>query len=500
MCVWFPRWPIQRIRLEKPELSRRELALFSIKNNRPAIIACDPRAERAGVRIGQPLAEARALLPDAHFLASDQESDREGLVKLAIDGQKFSPSVGLEEVEQPQSLLCETTGCTHLWGGEEPFLKAVHDYWKSRGYQFQLALAGSVGSAWALAHARRYSLVSPGDDESAVRHLPAVLLRLPEETLQQLQVLGLYTIGDVLTLPRESLSARFGLELTTRLDQLLGRRPESFSCERLLEPPSVFREWESPIEDRNTLGMVCKQMLTVLIALAERHGMGVHELSGSMRIATESEPRKFVIRLVEPTRDLSHLGQLVDLHLERSTWSGGVLAVSWSALRLGSIEQTQRNWLGDESTLADIRERNNLVDRLASRLGAEAVLKVCMLPDPQPEKGYQLVPWTDSAAAKALEFTLPAELSRARPLRLLANPQRISVTSTVPGGQPAHVLNDRKEFLVNRAWGPERIATGWWRERDIERDYYRVEAEDGTQAWVFRDLVDGNWFLHGYFD
>ncbi len=59
LCVWFPKWPIQRLRSARPELSRSELVLFAGQNQRPSITVCSPKAERLGVRIGQPLAEAR---------------------------------------------------------------------------------------------------------------------------------------------------------------------------------------------------------------------------------------------------------------------------------------------------------------------------------------------------------------------------------------------------------------------------------------------------------
>jgi protein ImuB len=51
-----------------------------------------------------------------------------------------------------------------------------------------------------------------------------------------------------------------------------------------------------------------------------------------------------------------------------------------------------------------------------------------------------------------------------------------------------------------RAWGPERIATGWWRGPDVERDYYRAEWEDGSHAWIYRDRRADHWFLHGFFE
>jgi protein ImuB len=95
---------------------------------------------------------------------------------------------------------------------------------------------------------------------------------------------------------------------------------------------------------------------------------------------------------------------------------------------------------------------------------------------------------------------LTPEQSRGRPLRLLGQPEPIEVTSIVPDGPPIRMVWNRKDCLVVRSWGPERIATGWWRAKDVERDYYRAEWEDGTHVWVYRNQRDGRWFFHGFFD
>jgi protein ImuB len=47
-------------------------------------------------------------------------------------------------------------------------------------------------------------------------------LRLPEATTALLGELGLFEIGQVLALPRKSLTSRLGSQLIDRLDQLLG--------------------------------------------------------------------------------------------------------------------------------------------------------------------------------------------------------------------------------------------------------------------------------------
>ncbi len=152
LCVWFPKWPLQRAWSVRPELGRAELALFAGQNQRPAITVCSSRAERSGIHIGQPLAEARSLAPKAVFLPADHVADRSALCQLAVDCQRFTPLVGLEEGDHPESLFCDVSGCTHLWNGEDRFLQAVGVYWKSRGYSIQLALASTMGASWALAH------------------------------------------------------------------------------------------------------------------------------------------------------------------------------------------------------------------------------------------------------------------------------------------------------------------------------------------------------------
>ena len=145
-----------------PSLAGRNWCCLPAKASGPSIIACSAKAERLGLRIGQPLAEAKALLPKAVFLPADVAADRAALVQLAIEFQCFTPLVGLEETAEPECLLCEVAGCTHLWDGEEGFLDAVRSYWRVRGYHIQLALAGTVGAAWALAHTTVLSLVPAG--------------------------------------------------------------------------------------------------------------------------------------------------------------------------------------------------------------------------------------------------------------------------------------------------------------------------------------------------
>jgi protein ImuB len=86
-----------------------------------------------------------------------------------------------------------------------------------------------------------------------------------------------------------------------------------------------------------------------------------------------------------------------------------------------------------------------------------------------------------------------------RPLRLFDPPRPIDVVGIAWDGPPAKFFHGRRAYRVARHFGPERIETGWWRGPSIRRDYYRVETTAGNRLWLFRQLQDQQWFLHGEF-
>ena len=60
-------------------------------------------------------------------------------------------------------------------------------------------------------------------------------------------------------------------------------------------------------------------------------------------------------------------------------------------------------------------------------------------------------------------------------------------------------LCDGQRLQVIRRWGPERIETAWWRGPTVRRDYWRIETNTNRWLWVYRDLQNRRWYLHGEF-
>jgi protein ImuB len=188
------------------------------------------------------------------------------------------------------------------------------------------------------------------------------------------------------------------------------------------------------------------------------------------------------------------LQQLTEMQLDRVHLPGPIDQVRLGVVSTGPLSAWQQE-LFDPSGRENRRHLGLLIDRLSNRLGREAVVRAVPQADAQPELAVRYEPL---AGARAL--TTKQKWRRIpRPLRLETSPVSIEAMAVAPYGPPSQ-FHYRQDHRIVRHWGPERIQTGWWRGRYVQRDYYRVETTEGRQFWIFRELRTGNWFLHGAFD
>ena len=80
-------------------------------------------------------------------------------------------------------------------------------------------------------------------------------------------------------------------------------------------------------------------------------------------------------------------------------------------------------------------------------------------------------------------------------LRPLGAPQIVQVLAGA-NDTPIQVRLARASLQVLSVRERWRIDDEWWRD-PIHRIYHQVVLEDGRVVTLYRDLVDGGWYLHG---
>jgi hypothetical protein len=172
MCIWILDWPVQRLALAQPELHGRAVVLYEASPQGGLKVVAATSALglgdhaaglAAGIYSGIPLAEAAALLahaqaaaasPEPHLEPADPDADYAGLVQLAEWCQQFSPIIGVEDAPRPECLLLDVSGLGHLFGGEQALAEEVYRAFAARGLSVRVAVADTIGAAWAVVHAQ----------------------------------------------------------------------------------------------------------------------------------------------------------------------------------------------------------------------------------------------------------------------------------------------------------------------------------------------------------
>ncbi|MDE0378994.1 MAG: DNA polymerase Y family protein, partial [Rhodospirillales bacterium] len=488
----------------------------------PVLWAVNREAGAAGLRSGMRLADARALLAGLATARADPAADRQGLERLALWCNRFTPWCAVDASDDGDSgdggLLLDITGCAHLFGGEAALMDEIAARLTGLGVENRLGLADTPGAAWALARfgpaengGADARIAAPGETHAAIADLPVEALRLAAEDAHLLRRLGLTTVGAVEGMPRASLARRFpcrerGSAVLARLDRALGRCAEPIVP--LAPPPACLERLAlpEPLIDRAGLDAMLARLMPGLTASLERDGLGVRLLALWCYRVDGSVVRR-TVATARATREGEHLTRLFRETLETIDPGFGIDCAALHAERVEPLATSQLSLTGDGQRQGGL---DLLVDRLQARLGAGAVCRLEPLARHRPEAaeravapGREPVPWSEAPAASA------APQHPQRPFRLFDRPEPIEVMAEVPDGPPLLFTWRRVRRRVMRAAGPERIEPEWWAgDRDwAVRDYYRIEDADGRRYWLYRAGLYGDagtgtsprWYVHGLY-
>lgn len=516
VSVWLKNWPIARLSLTQDACAAQAeafdihcpLVLVAPGKGGARLVALNKAARACGLIRGELLSNARSKAADLQSREADPAADAAALRKLALWCLRYTPVVSAwDEANGADGLFLDIAGCAHLHGGEAPLQDDLAHRLRRFGLPARIAIADTAGAAWAVAHHGDESrmIVAPGDQEKAIRSLPLAALRLPDETLALLHRLGFRRIGDLLRKPRAPLAARFGAHLMLRLDQALGRAADPLQP---ASPPPCYHarlSFAEPIFSEEHVLEAARRLLLILNESLAQDGVGARNLR-LLLFRADGEVSSLDIGLAQPSRDAKHLAYLISLRLGRL--SGGLDA--GYGFEAAALHVTVAGPLADRQASLDSESRDyadneaRLIDRLAQRLGNEAIRRLHPRQSHIPERAVILRHAADGTSA---DWNSNGP-SAARPSQLLARPEEVSeIMALIPEGPPRRFRWRGVLHQVQHAEGPERIAPEWWRISDtgVERDYYVVEDSVGRRFWLFRagfykdGVLAPRWFVHGVF-
>lgn len=492
VAIWFRHLTTDRLVRRKPELKDKPFVLATPERGRMVVKAASMAASAKGIFPGMVVADCRAILPSLEVFDNEPDLAERLLTALAEWCIRFTP---VAAVDMPDGLILDVSGCPHLWGGEQPYLKDILTRLRDFGYDVRVAMADTIGVAWAIARYGKVTAIIPsGKEIEALAPLPPAALRVEPQSVDKLEKLGLYQLQSFIKMPRSALSRRFGKKILLRIDQALGHTSEFIAPVQPLVPYQERLPSLEPIRTGKGIEIALQKLLEELCKRLEGESKGVRKIVfKAYRI--DNNVQQIEAGTVRPSRNVKHLFKLLETKIPTITPGLGIELFMLEAPIVEEMTAAQEalwsNKVNDDGEIAE------LLDRLAVKVGVNTIHRY--LPDEiyMPERSIK------EASSLQEESAIDWDEDVPRPVFLLPIPERIEVMVQLPDYPPIQFRYQDKWHKVAKADGPERIEQPWWIENGLYRDYYCVEGDKGARYWLFRlgayNATEPKWFIHGFF-
>jgi protein ImuB len=491
VSIWFRYLTTDWFTLRQPQLKTLPFVLRTNEHGRMVITAANAIAEQQGITRGMVLADARAMIPSLRVQDDKPDLSDKLLKRLAEWCIRFTPVVA---VDPPDGLILDVTGCSHLWGGDIPYLQTIITKLYTRGYHVYASMADTIGTAWGITRFDTRMVIERSQHIDALMHLPPQALRLEPEVVERLHKLGLHQVKQFIRMPRPSLRRRFGNHFMMRLAQALGQQDEPLQPIEVPEPYHERLPCLEPIATAPGIAIALQQLLEKLCARLQQEQKGLRQaILKCYRVDGKTEQVNIGTHL--PSCHTEHLFKLFQLKLASIEPALGIELFILEAPVVEDHYPQQEVMWQSANGLEDVRLAE-LIDRLSNKIGINTIHRY--LPDEHywPEQSFK-------EATSLHEKPTTSWRDKARPIQLLKVPERIDVTAPIPDYPPMLFRYKGKVINIVKADGPERIEQEWWLQQGQHRDYYHVEDEAGNRYWLFRlghyHEKIYQWFIHGYF-
>jgi protein ImuB len=456
------------------------------------ILFVNAAAQAAGIQCGMTTNAARALAHDIALVKRDEREERHSLDDLAQHCHRFTPMV---TVRPPDCLLLEIKGCLRLFGGLHALLAQARDSIEALGFHVACGLGHTPQAACLLSHHAalqdddlllQRGQFGAGDFLPLLAGVPLALAIGDQKLCQRLQRLGWHCLGDVLQQPPAVLARGLGKPLLDLLRRITGELPDP---QLPVQPRADF---QGSLQLPFALGSVqallhpAQRLLQDMEQFLLRRQLTSHGIEWRLR-DTRRRIYSLPISVARPQYRASVFLTLTQLKMTSLRLEDDVEIVTLISCRHSPLLPPDGQLFRGAQAVAvngNGETMHEVLDRLRARLGDDCCRQLRSCDEVLPEMATQARRADDGDDDVATASPQLIGESAERPLWLLPQPQKL---------QGLHYHGALR--LVS---GPQRLQSYWWSQA-VKRDYYRALRDDGTLFWVYRQLPDGPWYLHGIY-
>jgi protein ImuB len=487
-CVDVPALSLQLVLREHPEWVEDPVVVVEDDRPQAGILWANRPARAVKITRGLSFSQARALSSKLHAAILDEpaiEAAIDEIFELLVD---FTPHVE-PVLLQPGLFWLDPSGLEGLFGSLLRWAEQIH----ARLADAHLVSAVVVGfrraGAFALARTTTGALVLEDltQEQARSERVPLSRLGVSPALVREMELLGVRTVGELLSLPAGELRKRYGAEVARLHDFLAGRSWTPLLPRTPGEPLTLELEVDPPDDDHTRLLFGLKGALHRVVErlAAEQHAITGIELELMLeRLGTHREQ----LETAAPTLDVVQIVDLLRLRLSNVALPARVEQIRATLQHLRVHPRQLEMARGERRR--DLEAAARALARIRASFGPRAVVRAQLHEAHLPEGRFRYEPASEVQLPRASRMRAPSkELPLVR--RVFSAPRPLP---PMPSHEPESWLGRHGATLA--MYGPDRIAGGWWA-RMRERDYYYVETRTGEILWIYYDRPARRFRLHG---
>lgn len=463
------------------------------------IIYANAAAQAAGVIFGMDVTTAQ-LLSNCATHARNCAQENRVLSDVSALLYQFTPYLERYTCKYlPHSgLVLEISSCLLLFSGTKNLVERIVNFLGDT-YSFEYSLAHTATGAWLLSFNPQKIR---GDETKDIfverlKNLSIELLHDFPNSVDALQKTGFKTLGDIAkqidSQKISSIKKRLGIAFSEYICELFGIEQNLQQSSLFTKPLPSYKpleffseniQFDYPITQNDQLYYPIETLLQNLSNYLRKHQLECQHIEW---VLSDIYRNKFTLNVHSDSAE-SHWQLLYDLTLIQL--DSRELAFEVDSLTLicrnTNPIQNRNQLLAFEQGKSRSAARSFAITmaKLKARLGDTAIYKLSYKDALLPEESNCKI-----AINELPNQNLPGiHKKSARPSWLLPAPAPIE---------------ERKQGLYWRGQlkllaGPERINANWW-EQPVARDYFIAQRHDHVRLWIFFDLHQKTWHVHGIF-
>lgn len=465
------------------------------------VIYANEPARAAGVNYTLNVTTAQ-LLTNCEVHVRDDEKETHILNHLSAQLYQFTPYLEVYKCEHlPHSgLLLEISSCLKLFSGVQSLALKIISFLQTTTYSVEYGMAHTAKGAWLLSFS---GFEITGKETKALFHerlkaLPIQLLHDFPTAVDALEKTGFKTLNDIVqqidAQKISSIKKRLGARFAETICDIFAIEQNFQQNSLFVKPLPVYKpsdffskviQFDYPITQNDQLYYPVENLLQNLSDYLRHRQLECQHIEWTM---ADIYHNTFLLHVQSdsPESQCQLLYDLTLIQLDSRELPFEVDSLRLTCRHTNPIQNRNQLLSFDHRRKSRTTGRSFSITiaKLKARLGDAAICKLSYYDAILPEASNHKISLRENS-----NQNLPDIHKKVlRPTWLLPSPPLIEER------QQGLYWRGKLTLLV----GPERIRANWW-EKPIARDYFVAQRHDHVRLWIFLDLHQKTWHVHGIF-